>query len=71
MEMLKKIKTLTKDFKLDVKNLKKLILKKKAGADKISYLKINYLLKLLEVILREFGFGKKKMRDVPHREVIK
>lgn len=50
--MLKKIKTLTKDFKLDVKNLKKLILEKKAGAEEVSYLKINYLLKLLQAIFK-------------------
>jgi hypothetical protein len=60
MEMLKKIKTLTKDFKLDVKNLKKLILTKKAGAEEISYLKMNYLVKLLQAIFKRKRIWKRK-----------
>ena len=50
--MLNKIKTLTTDFKLEVKNLKKQILQKKAGTEEILTLKIKYVVKLLQVIFK-------------------
>ena len=50
--MIKKLKTLSRDFRLDVKNLKKLILQKKADQEDISYLRVVYLVKLLSVILK-------------------
>ena len=50
--MLNKIKTLTYDFKSEVKNLKKQISQRKAGAEEILTLKIKYVVKLLQVIFK-------------------
>jgi hypothetical protein len=58
--MINQLKILTKEFKLDIKNLKKLILTRKAGAEEISYLKINYLLKLLQVIFKRNWIWKRE-----------
>jgi hypothetical protein len=58
--VIKQLKILIKDFKHDIKNLKKLILTKKAGAEEISYLKMNYLLKLLQAIFKRKRIWKRK-----------
>ena len=50
--MIVKLKNLTKSFRLDVKELKKLILQKKAGTQEIINLKRNYVVKLLQVIFK-------------------
>ena len=50
--LIMKIKNLIREFKLDVKNLKKLILEKKANQEDISYLKVKTLIKLLQVIIK-------------------
>jgi hypothetical protein len=50
--MIKKLKNLTKEFNLDVKKLKKLILEKKASTQDILNLKKEYVVKLLQAIFK-------------------
>lgn len=50
--MLTKLKTLARDFKSEAKNLKKLIIEKKAGTEEILTLRIKYVVKLLQVIFK-------------------
>jgi hypothetical protein len=50
--MITKLKKITKDFNLDVKELKNLILKKKAGTQQILNLKKEYVVKLLQAIFK-------------------
>jgi hypothetical protein len=50
--MISKIKSLTTEFNLKVKDLKNLILNKKAGIEQIKQLQIEYVVKLLQVIFK-------------------
>jgi hypothetical protein len=50
--MIQKLKNLTRDFNLDVKKLKKLIIEKKATVQDIYNLKKIYVVKLLQVIFK-------------------
>jgi hypothetical protein len=50
--MITKLKNLTKEFNLDVKELKKLILTKKASTQDILNLKKEYVVKLLQAIFK-------------------
>jgi hypothetical protein len=50
--MIEKLKQLTTDFNLRVKELKNLILNKKAGIEQIKQLQIEYVVKLLQVIFK-------------------
>lgn len=50
--MIQKLKNLTRDFNIDVKELKKLILTRKANTQDILNLKKEYVVKLLQVIFK-------------------
>jgi hypothetical protein len=50
--MITKLKNLTKEFNFDVKELKKLILEKKASTQDILNLKKEYVVKLLQAIFK-------------------
>ncbi len=50
--MITKLKNLTKEFNIEVKELKKLILDKKAGTEQILILKKEYVVKLLQAIFK-------------------
>jgi hypothetical protein len=50
--MINKIKNLNKEFNLKAKNLKQLILERKAGIEQIKQLQIEFVVKLLQVIFK-------------------
>jgi hypothetical protein len=50
--MISKIKSLTTEFNSRVKELKTLILNKKAGIEQIKQLEIEFVVKLLQVIFK-------------------
>jgi hypothetical protein len=50
--MITKLKNLTKEFNLDAKKLKKLILEKKVSTQDILNLKKEYVVKLLQAIFK-------------------
>jgi hypothetical protein len=50
--MIPKLKVLTTEFNSKVKELKNLILNKKAGIEQIKQLQIEYVVKLLQVIFK-------------------
>jgi hypothetical protein len=50
--MISKIKNLTSEFNSKVKNLKNLILEKRAGIEQIKQLQIEFVVKLLQVIFK-------------------
>jgi hypothetical protein len=50
--MITKLKVLTTEFNSKVKELKNLILNKKAGIEQIKQLQIEYVVKLLQVIFK-------------------
>ena len=51
--MLKDLKLLVSDLKAEVKKLKKLILIKKAGTEEIIKLKVDFVVRLLQVIFKK------------------
>lgn len=50
--MLNQFKDLVKDFNVDIKKLKKLIMQKKAGLDEVLNLKVKFVVRLLQVIFK-------------------
>jgi hypothetical protein len=50
--MLKQLKDLVRDLKSDTRELKKLIMNKKAGLDEVLNLKVKFVVRLLQVIFK-------------------
>jgi hypothetical protein len=50
--MTTKLRQITEEFNTEFKNLKKLILEKKAGVKEVFELKMKFVLKLLQVIFK-------------------
>lgn len=50
--MLKQLKDLIKEINSDVKQLKKLIIERKAGIEEVVNLKVKFVVRLLQVIFK-------------------